>query len=166
MTSGASSLDALHAAASGAFILLLLWLSIVDLRSQRLPNLIVLPMLLGGLALNAFGLLTSPLDAVLGMIAGYGSLWTIGALYSFRRKAAFGGGDLKFAAAMGGWLGLSHLPVILLVAFVIGSCVSVPLVLLGRWRIDQRIPFGPALAAGGALALFGGPSLWSVLYPA
>lgn len=144
---------ALKSAAAGLFLVALLTLSLIDLRTQRLPDRIVIPMLGLGLAANAGALFTSPLDAILGAIAGYGSLWLLGALYFFRTPSAFGGGDLKLAAMMGAWLGASALPLVMLVAFVSGTCVALPLVLMGTRRFDQRVPFGPALALGGAVAL-------------
>jgi leader peptidase (prepilin peptidase)/N-methyltransferase len=143
----------LKSAAAALFLLALLTLSLIDLRIQRLPDKIVLPMLGAGLAANAGALFTSPLDAILGAVAGYGSLWLLAALYSFRTPGAFGGGDLKLAAMIGAWLGASALPLVLLVAFVSGTCVALPLVLTGICRLDQRIPFGPALALGGAAEL-------------
>jgi len=45
------------------------------------------------------------------------------------------------------------MPLILFVAFAAGTLVTVPLVLVGICRFDQRVPFGPALALGGATAL-------------
>ena len=133
-------------------------LSVIDMRVQRLPDKIVLPMLWLGLGLNAGGLLTSPTDAILGALCGYLSLWLLSTLYSFRRRAAFGGGDLKLAAMLGAWLGATSVPATLLVAFSAGSAICVPLLLLGKRRMGERIPFGPALALGGVAALFAGPT--------
>jgi len=111
-------LTALQTAAAALFLAALLVLSLIDFRTQRLADKIVLPMLAAGLAVNAGTLFTSPLDAILGAILGYGSLRLLAALYSFRAPSAFGGGDLKLTAMMGAWLGASALPLVLLVAFV------------------------------------------------
>ena len=145
--------DGLKIAASVLFLASLLGLSLIDLQIQRLPDKIVLPMLALGLANNLGSLITTPTDAFFGAAVGYGSLWTLGTLYALRRGAAFGRGDLKLAAMMGAWLGASALPLILFVAFAAGTLVTVPLVLVGICRFDQRVPFGPALALGGATAL-------------
>lgn len=159
------------AVACGAFLLVLAWLSVIDLRIRRLPDRIVLPTLTAGLLLNAaLQVVTTPQDAVLGALSGYGLLWLLSALWCVRsglggsRSAAFGGGDLKLAAMIGAWVGLSALPAALLVAFVGGTAAVLPGLALGRCRLSHQIPFGPALAAGGAAAILAGPTLNAVLF--
>lgn len=151
-------------AASATLLALLIWLSVIDLRIQRLPDRIVLPALWSGLALNAAHVITTPADAILGAILGYLSLWFLSAVYSLRSGAAMGGGDLKTAAMIGAWLGASALPVALMIAFVSGTCTVLPLMALGRCRLGDPIPFGPALAFGAATSLLGGPPLERLLF--
>ena len=141
------------------FVAVLLVLSAIDLRTRRLPDRIVLPTLWAGLALNACSVLTVPADAVLGATCGYSSLWLLSAGWAVRtgqRGAAFGGGDLKLAATIGAWVGAAALPGALLVAFAGGTLAVLPMIVAGRCRVGQHIPFGPALAAGGCVALLGG----------
>jgi len=152
--------------AEACFLAVLAALSVIDFRIRRLPDRVVLPTLWAGLVLNAAGAFTTPAQAVLGAAAGYLSLWLLAALYGLRagrEVAAFGGGDLKLAAAIGAWFGLDALPAALLVAFVAGSCAALPGLLSGRLRLDRSVPFGPALALGGAAVLFAGPSLAGIL---
>jgi leader peptidase (prepilin peptidase)/N-methyltransferase len=144
--------------AGALFIAALLVLSVIDFRVRRLPDRIVLPMLWAGLALNALGLYTTAADAIFGAIAGYGALWLIGAAYSFRQPDSFGHGDMKLAAMMGAWLGASAIPAALLVAFIAGTCACLPLLLWRRLELKHEVPFGPALALGGAAALVIGPA--------
>lgn len=141
-----------------AFLAVLVALSVIDLRTRRLPSAIVLPTLWAGLVLNAGHVFTTPEDAILGAVAGYGSLWLLGAAYSVRRPAAFGGGDLKLCAMIGAWFGVQAVPATLLVAFVAGTCAVLPLLMARRCRLTQAVPFGPALSLGGAVVLLAGSS--------
>lgn len=160
----AGFVEVVRPAAVGGLLLVLLWLSVIDLRIRRLPDRIVLPALWAGLLLNAAGVFTTAADAVLGAACGYGALWLLALPWRLRGLAAFGGGDLKLAAMIGAWVGASLLPSALLVAFVGGSLAVLPLLLLRRASLAQRIPFGPALAAGGAAALLAGPALPGLLF--
>lgn len=148
--------------AEAGFLMVLGVLSMIDLRIGRLPDRIVLPTLWAGLVLNAGAAFTTPADAVLGAAAGYLSLRLLAAAYrliSDKDVAAFGGGDFKLAATIGAWLGVRGVPASLLVAFAAGSCAVLPGLLSGRLQPGQSIPFGPALAVGGALVLLAGPTL-------
>ncbi|MBV9735375.1 MAG: prepilin peptidase [Acidisphaera sp.] len=156
---------------AGLVLLVVLgWLSVIDLRTRRLPDLIVLPTLWLGLVLNAAtGLFTTPENAILGTILGYASLQALAAAYAWRAPggraaAAFGGGDLKLAALLGAWLGAPSVVAALLIAFVAGTCTVLPLVVSGRYRLREQVPFGPALATGGVAALIAGPALPGILF--
>ena len=90
------------AAARVGFLAVLIWLSVIDLRVRRLPDVIVLPTLLAGLVLSGFSVLVTPTEAFLGAGGGYLALRLLAVLWSFRGTPAagpaFGGGDLKAAA--------------------------------------------------------------------
>ena len=149
-----------------ALLAVLLLLSVIDLRTRRLPNAIVLPTLWAGLLLNTCGLFTQPADAILGAVAGYGSLWTLSQVHGLRRRGgpAFGGGDLKLAAAIGAWFGLLAVPPALLIAFTAGTLAVLPALITRRLKMGHTIPFGPALALGGAVLLLAGPdAVWRIV---
>ncbi|WP_439816520.1 prepilin peptidase [Zavarzinia sp. CC-PAN008] len=146
-----AALGPAQAVAVAGLFAVLAWLSLVDLRSGRLPDRVTLPTLAAGLAVNAFGLLVPWDQALLGMVCGYGALWLPNALYARRGRVAFGGGDLKLAALLGAWLGVGALPGLFLVAFVAGTCACAPLLATGRVALASRVPFGPALALGGVV---------------
>lgn len=67
-----------------------------------------------------------------------------------------GWGDVK----LGFWLGFAFsFPqtfLVLFLSFVTGAAVSIVLILSGRKKFGQTIPFGPFLAAGAAISLFAG----------
>lgn len=149
------------AAARVGFLAVLIWLSVIDLRVRRLPDVIVLPTLLAGLVLSGFSVLVTPTEAFLGAGGGYLALRLLAVLWSFRGTPAagpaFGGGDLKAAAMIGAWIGVSALPVALLIAFVAGTLAVLPALLTRRIRVGDQVPFGPALALGGGVVLIVGP---------
>jgi leader peptidase (prepilin peptidase)/N-methyltransferase len=139
----------------------LIVLSVVDFRTGRLPNRIVLPTLWAGLLLNTTAMAVVPAaQAILGAAAGYLSLHLLRLLARPRYGAdCFGGGDLKLAAAIGAWLGVDAVPAVLFVALFSGTTAVLGPLFVGRVQPRQKVPFGPALSAGGVLTLFAGPSL-------
>ena len=60
-----------------------------------------------------------------------------------------GYGDVKLAAALGAWVGMETIPVVLFIAFAGGVTLMLPLTLLGRVGRGAPVPFGPFLAFGG-----------------
>jgi leader peptidase (prepilin peptidase) / N-methyltransferase len=138
----------------------------IDARTTLLPDQLTLPLLWLGLVANYFGLFTDLESAVLGAVAGYLSLWLV--YHAFRLatgKEGMGYGDFKLLAALGAWLGWQALPMILLLASLVGAIVGIALILLrGRDR-NIPIPFGPYLAAAGWLVLLWGDPLITVYLP-
>lgn len=138
----------------------------IDARTTLLPDQLTLPLLWLGLVANYFGLFTDLESAVLGAIGGYLSLWLV--YHAFRLatgKEGMGYGDFKLLAALGAWLGWQALPMILLLASLVGAIVGITLILLrGRDR-NIPIPFGPYLAAAGWLVLLWGDQLITVYLP-
>jgi leader peptidase (prepilin peptidase) / N-methyltransferase len=74
-------------------------------------------------------------------------------------RDAMGGGDVKLAAMMGAFLGLKLLAAGLFLSFLIGSVVSIGLLMSGRKGAKDAVPFGPMMAAGGVLALIKGQAI-------
>ena len=155
----------LHDLCVAGFTAALLILSLFDLKTGRLPDRIVLPSLWVGLLLNSSSAaFVSASDAIVGAAAGYCVLRVLAITYQLRRAGpAFGRGDMKLAAMIGAWLGVGALPSVFFVAFVSGTAaVGVPL-MLRKLSLKQKVAFGPALAAGGAITLVSGPSLFGLL---
>ena len=67
----------------------------------------------------------------------------------------FGGGDVKLLAALAFWTGFGDLPRLLLVTTLAGGVLALGILAWRRLRlatgetIDQRLPYGIAIAAGG-----------------
>jgi len=149
-------------AAIAAMILLwvLLALAMIDADTQLLPDRLTLPLLWLGLLVNLFGLLVPLADAVIGAMAGYLFLWSVYWLFRLATgKEGMGYGDFKLLATLGAWLGWTMLPVIVLLSSLVGAIVGGGLIVFARRGHQIPIPFGPYLAAAGAIALFFGNDL-------
>jgi len=150
----------------------LLWALIaatgIDFDHQLLPDQITLPLLWIGLLINLnWNLFASLEDAVIGAIAGYLLLWSVFHLFRLLTgKEGMGYGDFKLLAALGAWLGWQLLPVIILLASLVGAVVGILMMIIARRGKDIPIAFGPYLAAAGFIALLYGEALISFwLYP-
>jgi leader peptidase (prepilin peptidase)/N-methyltransferase len=135
----------------------LIALSLIDFDKQLLPDIITLPFLWVGLALNLGHVFTDLHSAVIGAMAGYLSLWSVFWLFKLATgKEGMGYGDFKLLALLGAWMGWQQLPVIILLSSVVGAATGIGLIVLrGRDR-SIPIPFGPYLACAGWIALMWG----------
>ena len=163
---GALAVFGAGAMALAAFALCaaLLAMSAIDIDTHLLPDSLTLPLLWAGLIVNFNGMFASLHDAVAGAIAGYLVLWVVHWLFKLVRGVeGMGYGDFKLLAALGAWLGWAALPQIVLIAAVAGAVVGLAATWRGRMRFEEPLPFGPFLAAGGAITLFLGTPLYLAL---
>ena len=75
-------------------------------------------------------------------------------------REAMGFGDVKFMACIGAFLGWQGVLFTLFAGSVVGSVVGLAGFFLARDRSGVRLPFGPFLAAGALIWLFGGQRLF------
>jgi len=142
----------------------LLAMSAIDIETHLLPDSLTLPLVWAGLIVNFDGTFAMLHDAVLGAIAGYLALWCVHWVFKLVRGIeGMGYGDFKLLAALGAWLGWAALPQIVLISAVAGAIVGLVATWRGRMRFEEPLPFGPFLAAGGAVTLFLGTPLYQVL---
>lgn len=150
--------------------LLMVWalvaLAFIDLDTFLLPDDITLPLLWLGLAFNIPGVFVPLESAVIGAMAGYLSLWSVFWLFKLATgKEGMGYGDFKLLAAIGAFLGWQALPGVILLSSVVAMIIGIGLMIFARHGRDTPIPFGPYLAAAGALALFFGDLLKTIFIP-
>ena len=136
-------------------------LSVVDARTRRLPNRLVLPLYPLGLGLAVVVALDrgSPLPVVQALVSSI-VLFAVFAL--FHRGGGMGGGDVKLAGALGlvtGAYGWEVAAVGTALAFTAGGATALALIAGRRREASRRIAFGPFLVAGAGagvgLALLG-----------
>lgn len=131
----------------------LIALTFIDADTQYLPDSLTLPLVWLGLLFNLNGGLVSLESAVWGAVCGYMSLWLLCALYKLLTgKIGMGGGDFKLLAALGAWLGVSVLPVLVFMAALVGI-VGAVVMKVGK---GQQFAFGPSLAVAGWILLIAG----------
>lgn len=135
----------------------LLAASIIDLKTQLLPDMFTLPLLWLGLLLPIllpdYHLTLE--EAVLGAVFGYLALWSVYWLFRLiTGKEGMGFGDFKLLAALGAWLGWQMLPLVILLSALAGSVIGIAMILLLRHDRRIPIPFGPYLAIAGLVALY------------
>ncbi len=125
----------------GAFIFLVSYAMVTDLRDLRVPNWV--PLAIAGLFLLHSlyqGASDLPLHLLVGaavLVAGFG-LFVAG---------VFGGGDAKFVAALALWMGPGDLGPFVLLTTLLGGVTAVALVGLKKLLI-----FNPALENHSAIA--------------
>lgn len=128
------------------FTAMLIALTFIDYDTQYLPDSLTLPLVWLGLLYNFNGAFTTLQSAVLGAVCGYMSLWLLCYVYKLLTgKIGMGGGDFKLLAALGAWLGVGVLPVLVFMAALIGIIGA----LLSRVGKGQQFAFGPSLAVAG-----------------
>ena len=138
----------------------------IDIDRQLLPDILTIPLLWIALIASLWhapGGAAPPVatqDAVIGAVAGYLFLWSVFQLFRLvTGKEGMGYGDFKLYAAIGAWLGWQMLPLVLMLAAVVGSVVGVAMIAARRHGRGVPIPFGPYLAGAAWIALLWGPQI-------
>jgi leader peptidase (prepilin peptidase) / N-methyltransferase len=135
--------------AGAVFGWLLLALAALDLTAFWLPDRLTASLAALGLATGLAGLAPALEDRLIGGAAGFAVLWLVAFGYrQLRDRHGLGGGDPKLFGAIGLWLGWRALPLVLLLACLLGLAAVAMLALRGRrMRASDRLPLGVMLAA-------------------
>ena len=97
----------------------LMWAVVCDLRRRRIPNVLSGAVFVIGLAISGYH---GGASATLSGLAA--AVLLLVALYKPWHAGGIGGGDVKLAAAVGAWIGLSHLIWFALATAVAGGIVA------------------------------------------
>ncbi len=143
-------IDLVRIAAGMVLGLALIALSIIDLQTWRLPDVITLPLLASGLAvaglLNDRDVLMSALAAIFAVGALAGLNWIY---VRARGRSGLGFGDAKLFGAAGAWVGFEGLASTMLLACMTALIAVALAVLSGREvQGSTALPFGPFLCLG------------------
>lgn len=141
--------------------LIFTWISIcltfIDLDHHLLPDRLTLLLLWVGLFCSLFGFFTNSFDAIIGAISGYMIFAITKQLFEWTTaKEGMGQGDVKFLAGLGAFLGWQMLPLIILMASILGIIFSLTHMLIKKHFKSIPFPFGPYLAIAGWIALLWG----------
>lgn len=151
----------------------------MDLRYRRIPNWLVLPFLLAGVAVSGW------LQGWHGVAHSFAGLALGAAIYGvFFWLGGMGMGDVKLCAAIGAWIGPEQLLIALIVIGIAGGVMAVCWALLGGFLVDllkntgdlilgirvrgmrphpklvlsnplsRKMPYAPAIAIGTLFSFF------------
>lgn len=142
--------SALHfsSPAIAAFLGTLLLLLEVDYKTLLLPDVLTVPLMIGGFVYAALGgeLIIAP-ESAIGAAVGYLLPTIAGLMLVWRRSDAIGGGDIKLFAAIGAWLGIDGV-----LYTIVLSCLLFALQALAtRQKIGA---FGPAISLAAIIVAF------------
>jgi leader peptidase (prepilin peptidase)/N-methyltransferase len=135
-------------------------ITFIDLEFQIIPDQITLPGILIGLVASSFvfpdpfepAQITGMINAVVGLFVGGGLFLAIAVL----SKGGMGGGDIKMMAMVGAFMGWKGVLLTTLIGSVVGSAIGIGLMVFKGKDRKTKIPFGPFLAFGAVVTLFGG----------
>ena len=125
------------------------------------PHFDDLPMLLGGLLAGMPVWAASLVGALIGALAGGGSLWLMGWLWEkLRGVEAMGLGDVKMMFMVGAYLGWRLTVLNIFLGVFSGSLIGIALMLRqGKRDMKMLLPFGVFLGIGAIAALLFGSQI-------
>jgi len=138
----------------------LIIISFIDLKVEIIPDTISLPFIVIGFVLSFFLRNINPLDSMLGIITGGGSLLLV-AIFGSKlfKKEAMGGGDIKLAAMIGAFFGWKLTLLSLFLSFFLGSIIGIIVLAASKDKRNNIIPFGPFIALGAMISMFWGNAI-------
>jgi leader peptidase (prepilin peptidase) / N-methyltransferase len=138
-----------------ALVTMLLTVTVTDLEHRIIPNRVLLPGAVAGVAIVAAIDPSDLGESAIAAAAAGGFLLLVVLAY----PRGMGMGDVKLAAVMGIYLGRAIAPA-MLVGFAAGAIVGVAIMVRrGASARKQAVPFGPFLALGGLVGLYAGDQI-------
>lgn len=155
-----SSFDLLPSVFLGFVFWSMFLITLIDLRTQLIPDLLSLTLAVSGVAYtwSLYGTFTFT-----GAIAG---LLFMGTLWGVSRGRWTGSGDVLLAGAIGLFLG--HWPYMILslmISYIIGAFISLGLLIARKAGPNTHISFGPFLIAGALISFFFGEAIFRMVFP-
>ncbi|HVK80193.1 MAG TPA: A24 family peptidase [Verrucomicrobiae bacterium] len=128
---------------------LLALVTIIDLRTMRIPDVLNAALVVSGLVVNWI-LHRAIVDALIGAVAGYAAIYVLNMVYrALRGGDGMGMGDAKLLAGGGAWLGWIGLPFVALLGSAAGIIfVSVQRIRGRTLQAQDALAFGPFLCVG------------------
>ncbi len=136
----------------------LLAIVVSDLKYGLIPDKVSLPLIIISLCYLLF---VSPTRLWPAVYTGFGAASFFAFLILITKGKGMGWGDVKLVFLLGLVGGWPQALVGLLLSFLTGSVVGTMLIVLGKKRLHQTIPFGPFLVVGSILGLFFGQAIFN-----
>lgn len=143
------------------FFAMLLVITVIDFDHYIIPDKITIPGMVLGLAASFVSPHITPLNSLIGLLAGGGVLYLLAIVGDHLfKKESLGGGDIKLAAMMGAFLGWKSIIIIFFGGALLGLIYALIVMLWSsETRQSRMIPFGPFLSLAALVALFFGDDL-------
>lgn len=145
----------------------------IDIDHWILPDKITLPGILVGVAASVthawatlegadyYPLLFAFGYSLLGVLVGGGILYFVAWAYkAYSGVDGLGGGDIKYLAMVGAFLGVKGALATLILSSFLGSLLGIALISFRGKKGGTAIQFGPFLSLGAVAAFFFGDTLW------
>lgn len=136
----------------GLLISLLILITIIDLLTYRIPDILTGICLLLGIIFLCFGGQSWSLvfDKGLGLLCGGGLFLVI----AFLTGGAMGGGDIKLMGALGFIFGWKSILLVTLISFNLGAIIGGCLLISRKKGGKEPIPFGPFIVSAVLVVMF------------
>ncbi len=145
---------------NASFLCFLIIAAFSDLETQVVPDQPTYIIIALGLLYNFLN--RNAVSSLWGLFWGFAILYLIAFFGKiFYKKDVLGGGDIKLASAFGAFLGIEKLFIAIFSGYFLGALISILLLALKKKKMQDYIPFAPALALGALAALFFGNQLIS-----
>jgi leader peptidase (prepilin peptidase)/N-methyltransferase len=129
--------------------------SMIDYDFKIIPNIITIPGIMLCLLINIFVFPYDFHSFLIGALSGVAIFYIIAII----SNGGMGGGDIKLIAMIGAFLGWKGVFFTIFSGAMFGSIVGILLILIGKKRRKDKVPFGPFLSFGATLYIFVGNSL-------
>ncbi|MGE4588501.1 MAG: A24 family peptidase [Acidaminococcaceae bacterium] len=139
------------------FTSFLIVISFIDYDTSLIYDKVLLPMAVIGATLNIIIGKIMLIDMFSAAMFG-GLIFLMVAIIG---KDGFGGGDIKFMACIGLWLGISHTILAIFLSFILGGTVAAFLIAFKIKTISDKFPYGPYIALASFITLLYGDSIIS-----
>ena len=155
------------------FVAVLIVITFIDIDHQIIPDVLSLTGIPIFFLAGRWLAETTWTEALIGIIAGSGSLFLVAMAYRFATgengkgvshrfntgKDGMGMGDVKLLAMIGALIGWRGVVFTIFFSSVVGTLVGLLLIMQGGGSLKTRLPFGPFLALGAVAYIFFGPEL-------
>ena len=135
------------------FVSVLIAVSFIDIDLRIIPNVIVIPFTIVGLALNIY---LNPIKWWMPLAFSAGA-FTFMLIINLIYPKGMGMGDVKLSLMVGAFLVKSVIAGLFL-GFLIGAIFGIAVIIKKR-KMRQTIPFGPFISIGSIIALFWGDNI-------
>ena len=133
----------------------LIVISFIDYDHSLIFDSVLIPMAVIGVAINLFIGEIEAINMLFSALVG-GGVFLLLAIIS---RGGFGGGDIKFMACLGLWLGIKSTFITLLFTFILGGIGAAILILFKKKTVKDKFPYGPYIAISSFITMLYGDGI-------